>query len=394
MKQSLMNTIAENENEWNDQYENLQDAQVSREIEKSLQYLQMLRSQKEELLNKLDAISNEPDNDFSTKYKVRTPILVCSSTPSSSVFFKTIEDLENLSEELKSQYESEQKIASELNHQKNILQQKIKKIQSSLSVYKAQLKSEEGRSRVQYDALQYVEEKLENEEVNNDEELQNMNFLHNDLVSLTKQIQNQTRESLDELEGRIQDLQNELEDKKFAKKALKNDLKDLQNVLKKQQEQFDEKLGKAKKVRYMQNTQIYLASRIRKLEEQITICRNDYYASVSRESSISDAFQSLFPNDKGDGECDEIKRMIQGKINQVSSHVSYGLQEELQIEVDFENDLNKQLGLVENTIQTINENHEKTKKSLLAELSLCQEDGYVKLLRKEMIDMKQKASKL
>ena len=132
-----MNTIAENENEWNDQYENLQDAQVSREIEKSLQYLQMLRSQKEELLNKLDAISNEPDNDFSTKYKVRTPILVCSSTPSSSVFFKTIEDLENLSEELKSQYESEQKIASELNHQKNILQQKIKKIQSSLSVYSA-----------------------------------------------------------------------------------------------------------------------------------------------------------------------------------------------------------------------------------------------------------------
>ena len=110
--------------------------------------------------------------------------------------------------------------------------------------------------------------------------------------------------------------------------------------MKKQQEQFDEKLGKAKNVRYMQNTQIYLASRIRSLEEQIKIARNDYYASVSRESSISDAFQSMFPNDKGDGECDEIKRMIQGKINQVESNVSYGLQEELDIEIDFEKELN------------------------------------------------------
>lgn len=388
-----MNSIAENENEWNDQYENLQNAQVSREIEKSLQYLNMLKSQKEELQNKLDSIDEDPNNNFSSKYKIRSPILVCSSTPDSSVFFKTIEDLENLTEELKSQYESEQRISSELTHQKNILQQKIKKIQNSLNVYKAQLKSEESRSRVQYDALQYVEEKVENEEVNNDDELQNMNFLQNDLVLLTKQIQNQTRETLDELEGRIQDLQNELEDKKFAKKALQKDLQELQNIAKKQQEDFDEKLGKAKKVRYMQNTQLYLASRIRNLEEQIKIARNDYYASVSRESSISDAYQSLFPNDKGDGECDEIKRMIQGKINQAESYVSYSLQEELEIEIDFENELNKQLKLVENTIQTINESHEQKKRSLLAELADQEEDGYVKLLRKEMIDIQQKAAK-
>lgn len=388
-----MNYITENENEWNDQYDDLQNAQVSREIEKSLQYLNMLKSQKEELQSKLDSINEDSTSNFSSKYKVRSPVLVCSSTPSSSVFFKTIEDLENLNEELKSQYESEQQISSELAHQKNILQQKIKKIQNSLNVYKAQLKSEESRSRVQYDSLQYVEEKLEKEEDNNDDELQNMNILQNDLISLTKQIQNQTRETLDELEGRIQDLQNELEDKKFTKKALQKDLEELQNVMKKQQEQFDEKLGKAKNVRYMQNTQIYLASRIRSLEEQIKIARNDYYASVSRESSISDAFQSMFPNDKGDGECDEIKRMIQGKINQVESNVSYGLQEELDIEIDFEKELNKQLELVENTIQTINENHEQKKKSLLDELDECQEDGYVKLLRKEMIDIQEKASK-
>lgn len=385
--------LAANENEWNDQYDELQNSQVSREIEKSLEYLKMLQSQKEELQNKLYSVSEDQNANFATKYKVKSPILVCSSTPSSSVFFKTIEDLENLIEELKSQYESEQKIASELKHQKSILQQKIKKLLNTFNVYKAQLKSEENRLRVQDDALQYVEEKLDHEEMKNEDELQKMNYLQNDLIVLTKKIQNQTRETLDGYEGRIQELQNELEDRTLVKESLKEDLKKLKYFMKKQQEQFDEKLGKAKNVRYMQNTQLFLGSRIRHLEEQIKTARNDYYASTSRESSISDAFQSLFPNDKGDGECDEIKAMIQGKIDLVSSEISYSLLEELEIETDYEDDLNRQLELIENTMQTIEENHENTKKSLMVELAACKCDGYVKLLKKELKEMKEKATK-
>lgn len=379
------------EEEWDNQFENMQNAQIDIEIEKSQQYLEMLQNQKSALQAKLETLANEPN--YITSFKIKQPILIGSSIPETGSFFKMVQDLEDLDQELKTQYENEKRLSSELSHQKNVSFQKLKKLQSTLNTYKAQLQSEEDRSLLRRDAIINEEDQLIRTEIDHQEELQNLNSLNNELMLLTKHIQNQTRETLDGLEGRITELQIELDETQFQESQIRSELQELQLMEKRQQEKLEKDIEKAKNIKFEQDSKISLMNRLRQLEEQIKIEKNDLYTAQSRESSIQDSFIGLFPNDPGDGSCDEIKALIQGKIDQVKSGLSLDLFEELEIETYYENDLKKQLETIDNTIETLQESHEQTKKGLMDELSNCQNDGYVKLLRKEMEELQAKVAK-
>ncbi|OHT06498.1 hypothetical protein TRFO_25448 [Tritrichomonas foetus] len=378
------------EDEWDDQYNDIQDLQLTSELDNAYNYLEMLKNQKEELQHKLDSLT---DNQPKSTMKLNKPVLT-STTSSSGSFFDAVQKLENLSEELKVQIESEQKISQELSHQKNILFQKQKKLKSSLNMYSAQLKSEENRAAVNFDSLKYTENQLIDVFTTCNEEAKTCENLKHDLINLTKSVQNQTREALNGLEQRIQELKDELDDKHFIELKLQDDLKRIQYHSQKEQNEHINNIEKGKKVKYLQTSRIYLDKRIRKLSSQINIEKSDLLTAVSREKSISQLFQSAFPEDPGDGSCERIRALIQAKINKVQKNAPIELLEDIQAETDYGDDLAKQLETVEKTLETIKSNHEETKKSLLQELEDCQEDGYVKLLRREMAEIQAKAAKL
>ena len=379
----------QNDEDWEDELNDLKMIQISNEISEAENYLNMLEIQKRDLLNKLDSLTDEQDINIKV-----LPAITVTTSPRSGSFFEAVQKLENLKKELEVQYITERKISQDLSHQIIILQQKLKKSKRDLDFHTQKLESEEHKAIINDDLLKYEDDQLNQINIIHEAEANTCKNLKNELTKLTKAIQDDTRESVNEIKEKILILQDEYDDKQLIEMKLKDDLKALQIRYKRDQDDHSRLVNKAKEIKYMQNTRIYLDKKIRQLDEQLRIQRNDLITAQAREKNIHELFIKMFPNDQGDGSCEEIRALVQGKINSIMKKVPYQLYEELQIEDDYSEELTKQMNKIQRTLQIIEQNHEEAKRSLLQELKDCKTDGYVQLLKREMDEIQQKAAKL
>ena len=132
------------------------------------------------------------------------------------------------------------------------------------------------------------------------------------------------------------------------------------------------------------------------LSTQIKKSKEEYYAILSnisyqnkRDERISERLRNILGEDeKGDGSSIIARKYLQTEINEYMTTNDPIKDEEIMAEQDYNSQLLSELELVENSINSLQQQKLKIIHGLKGELNQCSQDGYIKLLENEMKSIK------
>ncbi|OHT02971.1 hypothetical protein TRFO_29801 [Tritrichomonas foetus] len=198
-------------------------------------------------------------------------------------------------------------------------------------------------------------------------------------------------ENLDALKQELAVAKADLEIKQKELKETKKQIEQTEINFHKTVEQRKYERNKMSSVNQWKYGRSELANKIKKAkEEYFTVLANLDYVK-KRDTRISDKIRSILgEEDNGDGESEIALKYLQAELNQYDDPKDKEINEEIQVEQQYNDQLSKELSLIEQSIKDFQGYKDQTIKSINLELEECSQNGYIKLLESEMNDLKSK----
>ena len=176
---------------------------------------------------------------------------------------------------------------------------------------------------------------------------------------------------------------------------LEEHLKHLQDQKKSEEENKEKMLRKAKSILENQREYVRLESELRKINKELEKSKRGLRTAEDRRKLLIEKMQDLLgDDDPGDGTGEMAKIIILSKIESIEQTDMNEKLDELSIENEYHEDLQRQWQLLEATWNLLQEKKETDIKELQKELEECQGDGYMAMLKEECNDLIRKRAKL
>ena len=283
-------------------------------------------------------------------------------------FIQWLNYLEEKEDAFRKELSNHQETIRSLKHQKNIILQK-----SHLLNNQFQLKIEE------------LSEILI-------EKQQNLYFLQQICLDLEKELEKKSQLFLEEDKSYTQQLQ--IEEKHYQSELLskKDDLKKLKEQISTQNqiknENIKKKRRKLEKIERTQNwekEEIIYNKKQKQVEKNLLIETKNFESLKNRENELKKRFKQLLGEDdpgNGMGQC--AKNILQLEIDFINNQESNPLFEEIQMEANYANNLDKQLSLIQRSMLDFEKYRKDKIFNLVDELNSCSKCGYLDLLDAEL----------
>ena len=375
-----------NAEEWVSQEETRQRTMTNSQIQNARLHLSMLVAQKNDLLDQLNRIESEPEEpDFDENARTIT------YQEEKASYFTVLKQHEDRSEELDQELEAEREIFRNLTHERQRMASRLKRLEQELRNCERQYKREDEGWRVTEAAIQDLEDKLLTKETKKNEWAEVCEELKRELGQVTAAVLDETREQCNSLKARICEFEEIYEEEKQRNEELHERMQELEFERKREAENKQNTLKKALGVRENQEARKRLDKELRRVNQLLEIETKDLQTALERKQRLMQKMQDLLgDDDPGDGTGEMAKIILLSKIESVEQRNMDDQLDELDMETEYQKELEEQMKLVENTWRVFDEERRRVLEEFQQELRQCKRNGYIDLLMSEKQELEKK----
>ena len=375
-----------NAEEWVSQEETRQRTMTNSQIQNARLHLSMLVAQKNDLLDQLNRIESEPEEpDFDENARTIT------YHEEKASYFTVLKQHEDRSEELDQELEAEREIFRNLTHERQRMASRLKRLEQELRNCERQYKREDEGWRVTEAAIQDLEDKLLTKETKKNEWAEVCEELKRELGQVTAAVLDETREQCNSLKARICEFEEIYEEEKQRNEELHERMQELEFERKREAENKQNTLKKALGVRENQEARKRLDKELRRVNQLLEIETKDLQTALERKQRLMQKMQDLLgDDDPGDGTGEMAKIILLSKIESVEQRNMDDQLDELDMETEYQKELEEQMKLVENTWRVFDEERRRVLEEFQQELRQCKRNGYIDLLMSEKQELEKK----
>lgn len=384
--------------EWDSQIAERRLTLVNEDIEATKKQIQSLEKQKnilnqkykdieftlDELRSNMDTIQTDNDEDDE------------NGDDSEGDFFTLLSDLENEEAALRGELQSYKELQKSLAHDRRKYSSVNSKLKSDLNIDKQKLESLQDEIKKSDDELKDLQVQLDTRTT-----------ALNDLIQRCTDLQTEEIEISDELKRLGESMVTELAEAEKNQKILLSEAKkkeeDTTKLLARTQREYqknvdklNQDLSRQNSISFWRNDRALLTGKLKKAKTQLQTELQNAKSAQKRQDTLSMSMKKMFgENDPGDGTGIRAKEIVLAGIERLKSEMEYpdNDEEQLQIEMDYNNDLHNQLEMIESSLETFYKHRNETINSLNDELFECTQDGYLKLLQSELSELQSSLSR-
>lgn len=350
--------------------------------------LSMLLSQKEKLQTDLEFLEEEPICESITTQKR-------PKRSNTENFFESLRQHESRNEELDQKILAEEEIYRNNSHEMRKLNSQIRKLDQELKISQTRLKKEEETWKQTEAAVEQLEDKLLQKETKQLQMEEDCGNMKRDLQSITKTLQEESRENYNIVKSRIDELEKILEDETERQAELEEQVRSLEATKRQQEEEKEHLLQKAKDIQENQKQHARLHKELGNINRTLERAKRELQIADERNRTLVEKMQDLLgDDDPGDGTGEMAKLILLSKIESVEQTDMNEQLDELSIENEYNEELKQQMQLLEDTWDLLLSERDKIMTGLQNELSACRDDGYIEMLREEYNKLMRKRAKL
>ena len=375
-----------NAEEWVSQEETRQRTMTNSQIQNARLHLSMLVAQKNDLLDQLNRLETEPEEpDFDENART------VAYQEDKASYFTVLKQHEDRSEELDQELEAEREIFRNLTHERQKMASRLKRLEQELRNCERQYKREDEGWRVTEAAIHDLEDKLLAKETKKNEWAEVCEEMKRELGQVTAQVMDETREQCNSLKARICEFEEIYEEEKQRNEELHERMQELEYERKREVENKQNTLKKALGVRENQEARKRLDKELRRVNQLLEIETKDLQTALERKQRLMQKMQDLLgDDDPGDGTGEMAKIILLSKIESVEQRNMDDQLDELDMETEYQKELEEQMKLVENTWRVFEEERRRVLEEFQQELKQCKRNGYIDLLISEKQELEKK----
>lgn len=383
--------------EWDSQIAERRLILVNEDIEATNKQIQSLEKQKNVLYSKYK------DLEF-TLDEIRSDLETIQNNDSDdefdgdaeSDFFTLLSELENEEAALRGELQSYQELQKTLSHDRRKYSSVNTKLKSDLDLDKQKLQTLQDELKKSDDELKDLQVQIDAKTTNLNDLIQRCTDLQAEEIEITEELKRFGEQMVTEL------AKEEIEQKEKLTMAQKQEvqltkkLAKTQRAYQKDVDQLNQNLSKQNSVSFWRNDRSLLTGKLKKAKSQLQIELQNVKSAQKRQDMLAIGMKRMFgENDPGDGTSLRAKEIVWAGIEHLKAEVQFpdSDDEQLQIEKDYNLDLQNQLNMIENSLQTFYKHRNETLDALNDELFECTQDGYLKLLQSELSELQTSLSR-
>lgn len=385
--------------EWDSQIAERRLILVNEDIEATNKQIQSLEKQKNDLYKKykeqefiLDELrsnmetiqsNNDSEDDF--------------DDDAEGDFFTLLSELENEEAALRGELQSYQELQKSLSHDRRVYSSTNNKLKSDLDLDKQKLQALQDEIKKSDDELKDLQVQIDTKTTTLNDLIQRCTDLQTEEIEISEELKRFGEQMVNEL-AKV-----ETEQKEKLLMAQKNEVeltKELaktQRTYQKDVDQLNQNLSKQNSVSFWRNDRSLLIGKLKKVKSQLQIELQNTKSAQKRQAMLSLKMKKMFgESDPGDGTGARAKEIVLSAIERLKSELqspNNDDDEQLQIEKEYNQDLNNQLSMIENSLDTFYRHRNETIDALNEELFECTQDGYLKLLQGELSELQTSLSR-
>ena len=367
---------------------NLRKNQSTEErVEAANEQILILRDQKEALESTLKDLKFEIDEIKCSKTEKSEQNQGNKDSLSRGLFFKLLSQLEDEENELKEKILMQKKALSDLTHQRNVILQQNKKIESEVSLKKELSYNAEMNARASRDKLLDLQDVLSQKEREYTSLCEQSESINNELVAKTDDIEQNNKNVVENLKKKKIELIVELQTKENEEKEMKNKAKDTERLCEAKKKRQEEDIQRSQSVNEWRSQRKFLTSKLVASRKKLSAELKNLESARKKESELQEKFKKLLgEDDPGDGTGETARRILQTEINRIQNAPGLEAFVELQVEREYKESLEREINTIEKSIKMFNKYKKGVVNSLNQELEECSNEGYINLLKKEMAE--------
>lgn len=383
--------------EWDSQIAERRLILVNEDIEATNKQIQSLEKQKNVLYSKYK------DLEF-TLDEIRSDLETIQNNDSDDEFdgdaegdfFTLLSELENEEAALRGELQSYQELQKTLSHDRRKYSSVNTKLKSDLDLDKQKLQTLQDELKKSDDELKDLQVQIDAKTTNLNDLIQRCTDLQAEEIEITEELKRFGEQMVTEL------AKEEIEQKEKLTMAQKQEvqltkkLAKTQRAYQKDVDQLNQNLSKQNSVSFWRNDRSLLTGKLKKAKSQLQIELQNVKSAQKRQDMLAIGMKRMFgENDPGDGTSLRAKEIVWAGIERLKAEVQFpdSDDEQLQIEKDYNLDLQNQLNMIENSLQTFYKHRNETLDALNDELFECTQDGYLKLLQSELSELQTSLSR-
>ena len=364
-------------------------------IEAANEQILILRDQREALESTLKDLKFEIDEIKCSKTEKNEKKQGGKATLSRGLFFKLLSQLEDEENELKEKIQQQKKALSDLAHQRNVILQQNKKIESEASLKKELSYNAEMNARASRDKLLDLQDVLGQKEKEYASLCEQSASINNELVAKTGDIEQNNANVLENLKKKKIELTVELQTKEEEEKEMKNRVKETERLCEAKKKRQEEEIQRSQSVNEWRSQRKFLASKLFASRKKLSAELKNLESARKKENELQEKFKKLLgEDDPGDGTGETARRILQTEINRIKNAPESEASAELQVEREYKESLEREINTIEKSIKVFKKYKKGVVNSLNKELEECSNEGYINLLKQEMAEAFAESSSL
>ena len=389
----MLQTLQDNEDEWDSQIAERKILLVNEDIEAAKKQIESLEKQKKQLdisyEKYQEELRNLQDNieilENSNQNEIEVSI---GEDDEEETFFTILSDLENEEASLRGEIQSYNDLQRELGHNRNKYQQENIRMKKDLDFDLQKLEEEENKLRETVDNLNHMNLEYDSKSGHLRDLIESCETLKIEEKKLSDELQKTGRATLASLKAEEAQKKKELEDALQLEVKLKKKLARKQRMLQNEYESKTSMLNREQSIATWKNDRALLAGKLRKAKQHLVIEMQSLSTARKRREELALKCKKLFgESDPGDATGMRAKQIVMAEVRANGLSVEQEKSEERLVEESYNEELQRQKELMKKTLSIFRKHRDETIGSLQEELADCSQDGYIKLLKSEMNEL-------
>ena len=380
-------TTEEIQDTWDTAWKKKQSSLLDDDISAATKQISVLRDRTEKLSQEIQDLEFYID-ELTTEKGTLDSAEPATFEDTDSTFFSILSAFEDQESKLKSEFEAYRQISQNAAHDKNALNQQLSSLRHKYEIEKGAVY--ENQKRIADLENELIKEKeildKKHEILRSTEET--AEYLEEEMRSRSEDLLGHTQSKMEELRQNVRQLKSSVADAEKKRISLQQSYA---NKIRKHQEEINQKrqeLELARSIKSWQHNRSILQGKLKRLQSQLTMQQRVNASAQKREADLRQKFRDLLNCNDEDGTSLHTRRIVHSALQSMTAKQEQNSDdEEIEMEKELGEELDKEISLVENSIEKFERYSEQQIVALQEELSRCSQQGYIQLLEEEMDEM-------
>lgn len=319
-----------------------------------------------------------------------------SNFPDEGQFFGYLNLIENREVEINAKIEANKQIQLDLGCKHNILKQENIRMKNELDPLIESYNEEEARMRHTDDVRKDLQIELDQKNIESENLFHQCEELKEELNARNEELNGVVIENYNELKKKLKEKREELNTIRNASDSLRQQCDVLDSKQRKELLSTQDKLKRGSSVSKWRTDRSILKNKLKTIKSQLFNEQKNLERAVKRDSDLEEKYSKLLHTEEPNfGQTENARKCLLAQINESNSRKERVVTStDLEYEKEYTDQLLKEKEKIKKSKKIFYQYRDTVLNGLNIELEGCLQNGYIKLLRDELLQLQNELSKL